>query len=51
MGIKEQSFKIEHKQDEVNQAVSEKDDGVRGVTMLMRMIGCTGMYWSATEMY
>ena len=51
MRIKRQSFKIEHKQDKVNYAVSEKEDGVTGVQMLMRMMGCTGVYWSATELY
>ena len=51
MRIKRQSFKIEHKQDKVNYAVSEKEDGVTGVKLLMRMMGCTRMYWSTTELY
>ena len=31
----------------VNYAVSENEDGDRGETMLMRMMGCTWMYWAA----
>ena len=34
------------KQDLVNYAVFEKEDGVRGETILNMMMGCTGMYWA-----
>ena len=33
-------------QDKVKYAVSEKEDGVRGETILKMMMGCTGMYWA-----
>ena len=39
------------KQDKVNYAVSEKEDRVTDVTILMRMMGCTGMYWVTTGLY
>ena len=39
------------KQDKVNYAVSEKEDRVTDVKILMRMMGCTGMYWAATWLY
>ena len=32
-------------------AISEKDDGITGVTMLIRMMGRTGIYWVATGLY
>ena len=35
------------KQDKVNYAVSEREDGVTDLTTLRRMTGCTGMYWAA----
>ena len=35
-------------QDKVNYAVSEREGRVTDVTMLTRMTGCTGIYWTAT---
>ena len=32
-------------QDEVNYAVSEREDEVKDVRTLTRMKGCTGLYW------
>ena len=37
-----------NKQDNVNYAVSEREDRETDVTTLTRMTGCTGMYWAAT---
>ena len=34
------------KQDKVNYAVSEREDRETDLTMLIRMTGCTGMYWA-----
>ena len=39
---------FEVKQDKVNYAVSEREGRVTDVTMLTRMTGCTGIYWTAT---
>ena len=38
-------FDINNKQDKVNYAVSEREDGVMSLTTLTRMTGCAGMYW------
>ena len=35
--------------DEVNYAVSEREDGVMGVTTLKRMRSCTGLYWAVLD--
>ena len=32
------------KQDKVNYAVGEREDGVTGITKFTRMAGCTGLY-------
>ena len=32
--------------DKVNYAISEREDRVTDVTMLKRMIGCSGLYWA-----
>ena len=45
----DQSSEIWHKQDEVSCAVCQKE-GFTGMTMLTRMMGCTGMYWAATRL-
>ena len=39
------------KQEEVNYAVSEREDGITGVTTLMRMTGSTGLQFSCTELF
>jgi len=40
-------IRCHHKQDEVNYAVSEKEDGVTCVTTITRITGFTGLYWAA----
>ena len=40
-----------HKQDKVNYAVSEREDRVTDLTTLIRMTGCTGMFWAANGLY
>ena len=34
-----------------NYAVSEREEWVTDVTLLMRMTGCTGMYWAANGLH
>ena len=36
-------------QDKVNYAVSEREHRVTDVTTLMRMTGCSGMYWAVLD--
>ena len=38
-------------QEEVNSAVSGKEDGVMSVMMLRRMIGCTGLQLGCNGLY
>ena len=35
------------KQDKVKYAVSEREDRVTDLTTIIRMTGCTGIYWAA----
>ena len=40
--------RLKKTRDRVNYAVFEREDGVKDLTKLKRMTGCTGMYWAAT---
>ena len=41
-------FKMYSQEEKVNYALSEGEDRVTDLTTLIRMTGCTGMYWAAT---